>query len=112
MSALLVDTESLDFVRELIVSGRYDPALAALDIMTARAPKTDEPTAIGPQTKLLWLLTGRDWRDSLLTMAEAKRMISELLDTGETTHGGHTIITCSRGDKMRSTHQRKSSIPF
>jgi hypothetical protein len=57
-------------------------------------------------------LTGKDVRPWNLTRSEASRMIDELLNTGESTHGGAKIITNSTGDKIRLKNTRKASIPF
>ena len=115
MSALVVDSESLDFARELILAGKPDAAVAALTALTTRSPRSDERLATGPQLYLLGSLTIRgylDWKTSLLSLADAKRMIGELLEDGETKLGEELYALTEKGKAIRARKTRKSIIPF
>jgi hypothetical protein len=118
MAAMLVDSESLNFVRELIVSGRYDPALAALDQLTARSPKSEDRQATDKQRWYLSSLTGvlpgwQYWKNSLLPLNDAKRMIDELLSDGETTYGKETYKLCEKAAKKHGKNiQANDGIPW
>lgn len=118
MAAMLIDSESLDFIRELIVSERYDPALAALDAMTARSPKSEERQATERQrgylNSLVGVLPGRQyWLNSLLPLNDATRMIGELLNDGETTYGKETYKLCEKAAKKHGKNiQATDGIPF
>lgn len=115
MSAMLVDSETLDLVRELIVAGRYDPAISALDTLTARSPRSEERQATYKQRIFLTGLTSYPWlywKARLLSLTDAKRMISELLEEGSTTHK-RTVYTLTEKAKEKA-HKRakRSEIPF
>lgn len=115
MSALVVDSESLDLARDLILAGKPDAAVAALTALTTRSPRSDERLASSKQLGLLSGLTIRgylDWKHSLLSLADAKRMIGELLEDGETKLGEELYTITEKGKAIRARKTRKSTIPF
>lgn len=115
MSALVVDSEDLDFARDLILAGKSDAAVAALAELTTRSPRSDERLATGPQLYLLGSLTIRgylDWKNSLLSLSDAKRMIGELLDDGETKLGEELYTITEKGKRIRARKSSRSTIPF
>lgn len=115
MSALVVDSESLDFARDLILAGKSDAAIAALTALTTRSPRSEERLASSKQLGLLSGLTIRgylDWKHGLLSLADAKRMIGELLEDGETKLGEELYAITEKGKRIRARKSSRSTIPF
>lgn len=115
MAALLVDTETLDFVRELIIDCKHDMAVAALDQLTARSPRSEATQATPKQRWFLSTITGPqgpNWKVMLLPMADAKVVISGLLDEGEVVYKGETYRMCETFKSKQHKRQARSVIPF
>lgn len=121
MAALLVDTLSLDDIRRAIVAGKIDAALQSLDCLTATAPRSEERQATPKQRWYINSLVGLQgggwaskWKNCLLPMHEASRMIQELTTEGVTVYEGERYILSEKAARKmgKKTDALHDGIPW